>query len=138
MSDVTVVCGIIEYKDKILIGKKVECDHPINLGGKWHLPGGRVEKGEILETALKREIKEETNIEIEIKEKLGYNFQTSKTGRTVRIIYFKCTTKTHNVIAFDDMQELRWVDKQDVLNKLDKQFIKMLPKKVISFFEMSY
>jgi 8-oxo-dGTP diphosphatase len=42
-----------------------------NERGKWEIPGGSVELNETLEAAVKRELKEEYNIEIEIIELLG-------------------------------------------------------------------
>ena len=60
---VVVVTGIVKFKDKFLILKrnsKMEM-HP----DKWSFPGGKVIAGENLFQSLKREIKEETGIEIE-------------------------------------------------------------------------
>lgn len=48
-----------------LRGKKAK-----NEQGKWEIPGGSVEFGETIEEALKREIKEELDIEIEVTEML--------------------------------------------------------------------
>lgn len=47
-------------------GKKAK-----NERGKWEIPGGSVEFGETFEKAVKREIKEEHGIEVEIIELLG-------------------------------------------------------------------
>lgn len=47
-------------------GKKAK-----NESGTWEIPGGSVEFGETFEEAIKREIKEELGIEIEILELLG-------------------------------------------------------------------
>ena len=42
-----------------------------NERGKWEIPGGSVEFGETLEQAIRREVKEEYGIEIEVMELLG-------------------------------------------------------------------
>ncbi|MBP9718875.1 MAG: NUDIX domain-containing protein [Candidatus Levybacteria bacterium] len=42
-----------------------------NERGKWEIPGGGVEFGETFEDAIKREIKEELDIDIEVIELLG-------------------------------------------------------------------
>lgn len=60
---------IFNEKGEIFItkrGKKAK-----NEIGKWEIPGGGVEFGETLQNALKREIKEENDIQIEIIELLG-------------------------------------------------------------------
>lgn len=41
------------------------------LGGLWEFPGGKVEEGESLEAALKREIKEECGVIPSIKKRIG-------------------------------------------------------------------
>ena len=39
--------------------------------GLWSIPGGRVEHGEYLSQALVREVKEETSLDVEVRELLG-------------------------------------------------------------------
>jgi mutator protein MutT len=59
---------IFNAENKILLtkrGKKAK-----NELGKWEIPGGALELGETFEQGLKREIKEELNIDIEVKELL--------------------------------------------------------------------
>lgn len=51
--------GIIKHENKILLVNTKS-------SGKWFFPGGGVEIGERLEDALKREIMEESGIEIEV------------------------------------------------------------------------
>ena len=53
--------AIIDANDQILIAKRPNKKH---LSGFWEFPGGKVEKGEIPENALIREVKEELNINI--------------------------------------------------------------------------
>lgn len=44
----------------------------VNIIGNWQLPGGHIEKGESCEEALKREIREEADVEINNITPLGY------------------------------------------------------------------
>ena len=64
---ITVVAGVIYYKDKILIAER---RRDKALGGFWEFPGGKIESGETCEQALSREIKEEFDIEIQVGKRL--------------------------------------------------------------------
>lgn len=59
---------IFNEEGKFLMGLRGE--KAKNERGKWEIPGGTVEWGETFEEALKREIKEEIGVEIEILELL--------------------------------------------------------------------
>jgi A/G-specific adenine glycosylase len=81
-----VAIGIIFHKGKILIDKR----KPEGLlGGLWEFPGGKPEPGESLEAALKREVKEELNINI----KVGRHLTTvhhAYTHFTVELHAYRC------------------------------------------------
>lgn len=63
-----VVVGLIFADDKLYIQKRTWQSH---LGGLWEFPGGRLERGEKAESAVKREIWEETGMEIQQWQYLG-------------------------------------------------------------------
>jgi 8-oxo-dGTP diphosphatase len=57
-----VVAAVIEKNNQVLIAQRPKEKHQ---GGLWEFPGGKVELGESAFTALKRELKEEVNLEIQ-------------------------------------------------------------------------
>ena len=61
IQEVTAVVGIIQKGNKYFIQQRPSKGLLADL---WEFPGGKVEKGESLEKALKREIKEELNTEV--------------------------------------------------------------------------
>ena len=81
--------------------------------GKWSVPGGSVEWGEPLVEALKREVREETGLEIEV-EKLAGVFDLLIQGEDgihyhyVIIDYFAHPTGG-TLAPGDDAAEARWV-----------------------------
>ena len=63
------VKGIVVFKQEVLLMKRVR---PSSDGlGYWELPGGGLEYGETPNEALKRELKEETGLTIDVV-KLAY------------------------------------------------------------------
>ena len=59
---IQVTAAIIEKDSKYLIARKKVGQ----LAGMWEFPGGKIEQGETPEECLRREIKEEFGIEIEV------------------------------------------------------------------------
>jgi 8-oxo-dGTP diphosphatase len=62
--------GALIFNDEGLLLLSLRGKKAKNERGKWEIPGGGVEFGETIEEALKREIKEELDIEIEVTEML--------------------------------------------------------------------
>jgi len=56
----TISIAIVQNEQKqLLISRRQQGKH---LAGKWEFPGGKVEQGETLETAMLRELKEEVGL----------------------------------------------------------------------------
>jgi len=83
--NLTVDGAIFKDKKILLIKRKNE---PFK--GKWALPGGFVEYGEIVEDAVIREIFEETGLKTKIEKILGVYSDPNRDprGHTVSIVYY--------------------------------------------------
>lgn len=93
------VKGIVVFKQKVLLMKRVR---PSSDGlGYWELPGGGLEYGETPNEALKRELKEETSLTIDVV-KPAYTFtKIRKDYQTVGIGYLASTDDDHVAISFE-------------------------------------
>jgi 8-oxo-dGTP diphosphatase len=67
MKIIPVTCAIIHFDDKILAVQRSE---EMKLPLKWEFAGGKIESKETEIDCIKREIFEELNIQIEVKERL--------------------------------------------------------------------
>ncbi|MDI3502413.1 MAG: 8-oxo-dGTP diphosphatase [Archaeoglobi archaeon] len=90
--------------------------------GYWSVPGGKVNWGESLEEALKREIREELLVEIEVEKLAGIVESIYREDGEVKyhyiIIDYFCRIVSGEPVASDDALELRWVT-MDELKELD-------------------
>jgi 8-oxo-dGTP pyrophosphatase MutT (NUDIX family) len=77
------VKGIVRKKDRILVLVKPN--------GALDLPGGRVENGETAQSALQREIKEETGLKVEIHDPVEEWSFYKTPEQLIRGITLECT-----------------------------------------------
>jgi 8-oxo-dGTP diphosphatase len=76
--------------------------------GLWAVPGGKVEHGETLLEAAKREIAEETGLDVEVGDVLWVGEHISEHGHIV-LIDFAGSIQGGELAAADDAMEARWI-----------------------------
>jgi len=63
-----IAAGVIRKRGRVLIGRRRP---EAMLGGLWEFPGGKVERGETLVQAVRREVAEEMGIEVEVGQEIA-------------------------------------------------------------------
>lgn len=90
-----VVGGVARRNDTILLV------HEHTLGGEgpdqWVLPGGRLEPGELLDAAVKREVEEETGLPVESVDSLAFGSQHYAPGRDQPLLFLAFNVKLKSV-----------------------------------------
>lgn len=110
---IEVTASIISRDNKVLIAQRPAND---KLAGKWEFPGGKIEPGETPEECLKREIREEFDVEIEVLEYFGQSIYTYDSGQ-IKLMAYLCkwisgdfTLKVHSRIRWVGYDELDLFD----------------------------
>ena len=119
-------CGAVVFdNDKVLVIKQ--------RAGHWGFPKGHVEGNETeLETA-KREIKEETNLDVEINEKTRYvETYSPKEGVKKDVIFFTATKIGGEIKPQEEeVETIQWVSCEEALKLLTFESSKNVLKKVM-------
>jgi mutator protein MutT len=121
-----VVAGFLKKGDRFLLVRR-----PINKkrGGLWEFPGGKVENGETLEEAIKRELKEELGIKTKVRRflsKINYKYPEGE----IELILLEIDSKEEPILK--EALELRWVNFEEIkeieLCPADKKLLESLKK----------
>ena len=115
MKEIEVVAGIIKNNNKILCTQR-DASKNEEVSFKWEFPGGKIEADETQEAALKREIKEELNIDINIEKyfmEVNYTYPTFK----LKMHTYLCNTQSDNIELIVH-KDHKWLE-HNKLNTLD-------------------
>ena len=121
----TVTAAIIQREGKYLLAR-----HPQKglLGGLWEFPGGKVEAGESLESALRREIREELGVAIRVGEPFGV-YRHAYTHFRFTLHAFVCYLNGDEPRALE-AGGLSWVSPSELsaypMGKVDRQIARRL------------
>jgi mutator protein MutT len=130
------VAVIVNEKGNFLLSKRRS---NVKEWQKWEVPGGIVEFGESVEDAVKREIKEELNIEIEIIDTIDFVFSNiwKLKSRTIHVILVGYVCKIAKGIpkpSDKEVEKIGWF-KLDEVKKLSclpgaKEFVEKAYEKL--------
>lgn len=121
-----VTAGIIWKKDKFLITLRPPKGL---LGGLWEFPGGKRKEGESLKNCLKREIREELNIDIKVNDLL-ISVKHAYTHFRITLHVFDCQY-IGGTIRLRGCDDYRWITSAE----LDDFAFPGADRKVIQFLE---
>lgn len=112
---IVAVTALVKYKDKFLILKRNSRE--IAYPSKWAFPGGKLERGETVKDVLKREIKEETGLDVkEEKEFLGDYTFIRPDGHNVVGFTFLIEVKDDEVRLSNGFEDFKWISPEDLGN----------------------
>ena len=136
MSDIRyldVAAGLVFHQGKLLITQRPAGGH---LAGLWEFPGGKLEPGETWEAALRRELKEELAIEVEVGGEF-FRVRHSYPEKHVHLRFFWCRLVS-GVPQAIGCADLAWVTAGEleryVLPEADRQLLEDLRRTPWSVF----
>jgi 8-oxo-dGTP diphosphatase len=101
---VRVTAAILVKNGRIIIAQRNSGDP---LCGKWELPGGKIEAGETPQACLKRELKEEFQIEVSVGDFLGSNVY-HYAHVSIELLVYRTSWETGDIML-QDHADYKWI-----------------------------
>jgi molecular chaperone GrpE len=121
--------AVILKEGKVLLLKRAS-GH-IRSAGMYDFPGGAVERGEKISDGLKREVKEETGLEVEVRQVISVadsekEYSLDGKGGKMTKVFTKCIGflayyKSGEIRLSDEHQSYEWLSVDDAIKKFDEK-----------------
>ncbi len=108
MTTIVVGAAVVERGGLVLVTRRPAGTH---LEGCWEFPGGKREAGETLEACLKREMREELDVDVEVKDEV-YATVHDYPDRRVELHFLACEVRGEPSPRLG--QEMRWMPTSDL------------------------
>ncbi len=109
---------ILDETNRVLLVKHVEAKRRGFWFGKWICPGGKLKHGESLEEGMKREVREETGLEIELTSKsIVFDRIVKKGDKTeLHVVYIDHTARRirGQLSVGSDVAIARWFSREEL------------------------
>ena len=106
--------------NRFLILKRTPKD--VQKPGIWEIPGGRLELGEDPREGLKREVREEAGIDIEVLHPLNVRHFTRDDGQTITMLIFLCKALNNDIRISKEHSAFEWAPLDMIKEKLTDFF----------------
>jgi 8-oxo-dGTP diphosphatase len=124
---ISVTAAVIEKDGKVLIARR---KRPF-MGYSWEFPGGKLEDNETLEECLKREIREELAIEIEVGPLVSLNKHVLNCQSAIILYAYRARFLSGNIELIDH-NEIKWVLPEDLIKYDFPDPDRLIAKKIFS------
>ena len=124
------VIAIVNFNDKILVGKK-RSDSSSFLSGLWHIPGESLEEGENDYDALTRGMIEEAGLKIRVGKLIGSNETPNRFAN-----WYECFCDDDKINVGSDLEDARFIPKEEVMDFIGERTLEYWPKEVLEYFKL--
>ena len=126
------VAGIVVKESLVFIARRLNIGQ---MAGRWEFPGGKVENDEDPKEALKREYKEEFNVDVSVGRQIAEGFFTHNDDKVKLIAYEVFFNEEEINWILTEHSEIKWVALDDIPknNFVDSDL--MLYDEILRFYE---